>query len=259
MSRILLFDSGVGGLSILKKLRTHLPNSEYHYFADHQAAPYGEKDDDWLNQRINTLVSNLNKKLSPDVIIIACNTASTLSLKALRSSIQTNIIGVVPAIKTAAEKAGSQPIGLLATPATIDRDYTNGLIEDFSKHKAVIKVGISNLVSMAESKLSGIEFSTVPLHKILEPFIQNNCHHIVLGCTHFPLLIEELSEVAPHINWIDSGSAIAKRTEDLLKTIPESNLEPISRFYSSSTINPGLEKFLFSMGFKYLHSNHSTT
>ncbi len=256
LSRILLFDSGIGGLSIHKELNALLPDCEYHYYADHDAAPYGDKNDTWLNERINTLVSNLNDKLSPDIIVIACNTASTLSLNTLRSKITTNIIGVVPAIKTAAGKTGSHPIGLLATPATINRVYTNTLIRDHANDKRIIKVGTTELVHMAENKLAGIAPSLNKLKQVIAPFITYKCKHVVLGCTHFPLLIDELQLIAPNITWIDSGVAIAKRAETLLKSNLNFYPDPKSTFYSTSSIHPELENYICKIGFKSIALNH---
>lgn len=283
--KILIFDSGVGGLSIYHALlqefstpeNSSLASNQYIYFADHKAAPYGDKSDDWLNNRIHHLLTSLDATYAPDVIIIACNTASTLSLNSLREVISTPIVGVVPAIKTAASSATANHhsrIGLLATPATVDRSYTKELIEQFASGLDLISVGTTELVKLAEQKLNGeiVELST--LCKVIDPFIEQDCQHVALGCTHFPLLKTELQNIASHINWIDSGQAIAKRachiklsktyeaktatsSEPENAALQETNKSTSAHFISSCGIEEGLKAYLRSAGFNSIATEHA--
>lgn len=257
MSRILLFDSGVGGLSIYHELKKQLPDSEYHYYADHDAAPYGNKDDEWLNHRLIHTLDSLNQTIDPDIIVIACNTASTLSLSKLRAKITTPIIGVVPAIKTAAQYKTDLPIGLLATPATVKREYTDTLINTFVDNQVTIKVGSTELVAMAEKKLNGSKVDLSELEAIVQPFISSNCRHVVLGCTHFPLLRAELEQIAPSICWIDSGAAIAKRALSLADGQLKEETGKCSTFYSSSKLDKQLPDHLSQLGFEKIYTNYT--
>ena len=256
MPRILLFDSGVGGLSIYHELKKQLPDSEYHYYADHDAAPYGDKEDEWLNRRLLHAIQSLNQNINPSIIVIACNTASTLSLTNLREKIETPIIGVVPAIKVAAQYETDSPIGLLATPATINRDYTDTLINTFIDNQTTIKVGSTALVSMAEKKLKEQKVDLSELESIISPFLKSECQHVVLGCTHFPLLREELEYIAPSIGWIDSGEAIAKRTLSLIDTHAIEPTQKNSTFYSSSILEGELPIYLSLIGFEQVYMNY---
>ena len=256
LPRILLFDSGVGGLSIYHELKKQLPDSEYHYYADHEAAPYGNKKDEWLNSRLLSTIHSLNQNINPSIIVIACNTASTLSLTRLREKIETPIIGVVPAIKVAAQYKTDSPVGLLATPATINRNYTDTLIDTFIDNQTTIKVGSTELVYMAEEKLNNQKVDLSVLKSIVSPFLKSKCQHVVLGCTHFPLLREELEKIAPSIHWIDSGEAIAKRTLSLVDTYAIEPTQKNSTFYSSSSLEGELPKYLSSIGFEKVHMNH---
>ncbi len=249
MSSILIFDSGIGGLSIMQHIEQALPNLSIHYVADYAAYPYGEKKEQWLIKRINELMSSLNNTLKPDAIIIACNTASTLALPSLRSNLATPIIGVIPAIKTASELSQNKKIGLLATPGTVSRTYMDKLIEEFAPDCQVTRVGSTNMVNLAEQKLSGNTPSLISLKKIIQPFIENQCDHVVLGCTHFPLLKNELSHLNTGITFIDSGTAIAKRTQYILKTnITNTNKKEMT-FYSTKKLPASLQNNLVTMGF----------
>ncbi|MFT6261679.1 MAG: glutamate racemase [Bermanella sp.] len=258
MPRILLFDSGIGGISILNEVKAVLPQAEYHYFADHAAAPYGEKNDDWLNSQVTYQLINLDNNISPDLIIVACNTASTLSLKTLRNNIKTPIIGVVPAIKTALQQSNSNCIGLLATPATIARPYIDNLILQYTQNNSVIRIGSTQLVLFAEEKLNGGFIKEEIIKDIIQPFILAECKHVVLGCTHFPLLREELEMLAPEISWIDSGKAIATRVQKLLNTsLIDKSAD--NYFYSSGFIGNHLKQHLTKVGFSHIIESHNHT
>lgn len=220
-AQVLVFDSGVGGLSIVQHLRDTLPAIRIDYLADNLYFPYGMMSDADLIDRVMQLIETANRQLRPDLIVIACNSASTLALPALREKITTPIVGVVPAIKPAAQLSQSKVIGLLATPGTIKRDYTDELIAEFAPGCEVIRVGSSQLVEIVEQQLSGQAQSLEVFTPIVSPFIDNpaaaNMDTVVLACTHFPLVQPQLAAVLPTIkHWVDSGAAIARRVEFLL-------------------------------------------
>ena len=249
--KIAFIDSGVGGLSVLEAVKASFPNSQLIYFADQQHAPYGDKTADWLIDRTLALANFLNNEHQPDCIIIACNTASTLSLQPLRQHISTPIVGVVPAIKPAAEQSPTGRIGILATPATINGKYIQSLIHEYADHCLVTKVASTELVLMAEAKLAGYPINMSQLQTIIQPIIQNHCDHVVLGCTHFPLLKDELTTLCPDIQFVDSAQAIAKRCNALLKQRTDTLDTCINQniFYSSQTVSPHLFHHLRKLEF----------
>jgi glutamate racemase len=252
LSSILIFDSGVGGLSILKHIKAKLPDTQVDYLADHAAYPYGEKKEDWLINRCQTLLSIMQNKQQYQAIIIACNTASTLVLPSLRANTSTPIIGVVPAIKTASELSSNKRIGLLATPGTVSRQYMNELINEFAQSCQTTRVGSTNMVYLAEGKLHGKTVDTEQLASITKPFIDAQCDYVVLGCTHFPLLKDELQLISSQINWIDSGEAIANRASYILKQsrLADTHKTLCQRFFSTAEISNDLKPQLINMGFQ---------
>lgn len=249
---ILIFDSGVGGLSILQHVQQQLPNCHIDYLADHGAYPYGEKQEDWLINHCQQLILPKLKDHDYDILIIACNTASTLVLPSLRNATNTPIIGVVPAIKTAQERTLNKHIGLLATPGTVSRQYMNDLIEEFASDCNVTRVGSTQLVHLAEDKLQNKPVDPLLLKQIIQPFINKQCDQVVLGCTHFPLLLEDLKALNNDIHWVDSGAAIAKRAQYLLKqtTLTSTSSEQkLNTFYSTAKISKDLMQNITPMGF----------
>lgn len=215
-AHILVFDSGVGGLSIAQAIKQMIPSCRLSYASDNAYFPYGTKNEAQLIDRVEHVLTTIQQEVSADIIVVACNTASTLVLPKIREHFTLPIIGVVPAIKPAAEISSNKVIGLLATPGTVKRSYTEGLINDFANHCNVISVGSSELVILAEKKLQGETISLPELQQLMSPFNDTTNHKtpdtIVLACTHFPLLKEELKTVLPHIShWVDSGEAIARR------------------------------------------------
>ncbi|WP_198592772.1 glutamate racemase [Vibrio lentus] len=212
---ILVFDSGVGGLSVYKEISQLLPNHNYTYVFDNEAYPYGELDQQVLVRRVQSIVASFVASHAIDIVVIACNTASTIVLPTLRANNQIPIVGVVPAIKPASLLA-NKAVGLIATPATITREYTHELIKNFSSNKRVELLGSTRLVDMAEDKLRGETIDLEELQQILQPMI-NMVDVAVLGCTHFPLIKSEIQQVlGESVVLIDSGKAIAKRVQDLL-------------------------------------------
>ncbi|MBL4782330.1 MAG: glutamate racemase [Porticoccaceae bacterium] len=221
-AKILVFDSGVGGLSILQALQQALPTCEYHYASDNQAFPYGTKNTEFLLERVHSVLQGLIDKTQADLIVVACNTASTLVLPRIRQHFTIPVVGVVPAIKPAAQQSATAVIGLLGTPGTVARPYTKALIEEFASGCEVTSVGSAELVTMAEQALRGTPPPREKLSAILKPlFADSRLDTIVLACTHFPLIKQHLIEAAPRaVNWIDSGEAIARRVSFLLASEP---------------------------------------
>lgn len=226
MAHALIFDSGVGGLSVVAEIRDMLPDLRLTYVADDVFRPYGEKSEVELRARLPGLLSVLSDMTQPDVIVIACNTASTTALEEIRKVVNIPVIGVVPAIKPAAKLSQTKTIAVLGTPGTVQRKYVGKLISDFASNCKVILHGSVGLVSLAEKKLSGETIKPTDIKaEINDMFAKpggGNTDMVVLACTHFPLLKEELQAAAPHnIVWIDSGQAIARRINSVLGKHPE--------------------------------------
>lgn len=218
---ILVYDSGLGGLTVAREILALTPQHRLVYYGDTAYFPYGTKAAEQVTDRVLERVRTLQEHFHPAIIVIACNTASTVVLPALRAQTQTPVVGVVPAVKPAAALTDSGVIGLLATPGTVLRAYTHQLIEQFAGHCEVVSVGSNELVLLAEGKLLGRPVATAQLTPILERFAHHPRHDeidtIVLACTHFPLLREELAAAYDRpVTWLDSGRAIAHRVCSLL-------------------------------------------
>lgn len=217
---IVIFDSGVGGLSVYDEIRQLLPNARYIFAFDNDGFPYGEKPAELIVLRTKQLIEQIALNYSVDLVVIACNTASTVVLPTLRQHFSFPIVGVVPAIKPAVKLTRNGVIGLLATRATINRQYTHDLINQFAEHCEVELIGSARLVELAEEKLHGKSINHNELTEILLPWLAlaKIPDTIVLGCTHFPLLKTELQLVLPTTcQFIDSGAAIARRVYSLLE------------------------------------------
>ncbi len=219
--RVLVFDSGVGGLSVLDEIARRLPGVELAFTGDNRHFPYGTKPAEVLLPQIEASVARAMAACDPDLLVVACNTASTFALPRLRESLAVPVVGVVPAIKPAAALSASKVIGLLATPATVDRPYTLDLIDRFAGDCRVVRVGSAELVTLAEGALRGVAPARDRLAAILDPFFAgpdgDRLDVIVLACTHFPLLRDALAAAAPRpVTFLDSGAAIARRVEALL-------------------------------------------
>ncbi|MGI9276331.1 MAG: glutamate racemase [Endozoicomonas sp.] len=250
---IVIFDSGVGGLSIYQEVKRRLPGLDVVYCSDNEGFPYGPKPESEVVDRTVHCLSRLAEQYHPSLAIIACNTASTISLPRARQTLKIPIVGVVPAIKPAGERSTNRCIGLLATPGTVEREYTHQLIRDFARDCEVISVGSSRLVQLAENHLRGVRVEPGELEEIIAPFFAGDRwpDSIVLGCTHFPLLKDELQAVSPvPIQWIDSGEAIARRVGSLIEHKVEGNGTDIFTHTGSvETVQP-LESAIMAMGFQ---------
>ncbi|PNH98368.1 glutamate racemase [Vibrio diazotrophicus] len=249
--KVLIFDSGVGGLSVYREIEMRLPQLSYTYLFDNAAYPYGELDQQVLLQRVERLITGLVEQEGFDIVVIACNTASTIVLPTLRSKLSIPVVGVVPAIKPASSIA-NKAVGLIATPATVTRQYTHDLIRSFSADKNVELLGSTRLVDMAEEKLRGRAIDLQELQNILSPLI-SHIDVAVLGCTHFPLIRDEIQQVlGKDVLLVDSGEAIARRVKTLLGIEAGVCSENKHTIYSSappweeSALNERLEQLGFS-------------
>ncbi|BCQ37090.1 glutamate racemase [Erwinia rhapontici] len=217
---VLVFDSGVGGLSVYDEIRKLLPDLHYLYAFDNVAFPYGEKSEAFIVERVVAIVEAVTRRYPLALVVIACNSASTVTLPALRERFDFPVVGVVPAIKPAARLTRNGVVGLLATRGTVKRPYTHELVARFGSECKTEMLGSAELVELAEAKLHGQPVSIEEVKRILQPWLrmQEPPDTVVLGCTHFPLISEELQQVLPEgTRLIDSGAAIARRTVWLLE------------------------------------------
>lgn len=227
---IVIFDSGLGGISVYHEVKKLLPYHHYIYAFDNAGFPYGEKSGSFIIERIEKIIAAILVQHPITLLIIACNSASTLSLPSLRARFKFPVVGVVPAIKPAVQLTKNGLVGLLATRGTVQRQYTRDLITQFAKSCKFTLLGSAELVDIAERKLRGESVDIKTLQYIMEPWLKlpQPPDTIVLGCTHFPLIREELLAVLPQgTQLIDSGNAIARRTAWLLENRTCDEKEPI--------------------------------
>ena len=222
---VLIFDSGVGGLSVTRSLRQRYPEAAMCYACDNAWLPYGLREDAALTERIVMVCRAAVAACQPSVLVVACNTASTLALEHLRQQLAIPVVGTVPAIKPAAAISQTRHIGLLATKATVGRPYTQHLIDSFASDCVITRVAADPLVVEAEAYLAGItpnmermQAALAPLWQAVNsPALPPKLDTVVLGCTHFPLLKPWLEQLAPMpLHWIDSGDAIARRVAQVV-------------------------------------------
>jgi len=214
--QLLIFDSGIGGISVLREIKLQLPNIAIDYLFDNAYYPYGLLNEKQLIKRLCTLIGSVVARDRPSLVVIACNSASTAALPALRELLDIPVVGVVPAIKPAAAISRTKRVGLLATQGTINRDYIDQLITQYAPDCEIVRVGSNELVAMAEQAYRGNSVPMQQLRDICAPFIQQ-VDTLVLGCTHFPLLSSEIKQVTQQrVSLVDSGSAIANRVVKLI-------------------------------------------
>ena len=221
---LLFFDSGVGGLSVLGPTLKLLPNASVVYAADSAGFPYGKKSDAELASRIPALLGRLVERYHPRLAVIACNTASTIALDHVRSALDLPVVGTVPAIKPAAETSKSRVIGVLGTEATVRQPYVDDLAAKFASDCTIVRYGSPELVELAEAKLAGEEVGVEAVRAAAQPMFDgpeaDRIDTIVLACTHFPLLGEELRAAYPNVTYVDGGEGIARRIAWLTREQP---------------------------------------
>lgn len=218
--QILIFDSGVGGLSVAARVHQAMPHLSIVYLADNAAFPYGDQPEPVVIERCCTLIAGALEQYPCDAIVIACNTASTIALPHLRALTKVPVVGVVPAVKPAAAQTLNHRIGLLATPATVRRPYIDQLVEEFAADCQVERVGHPGLVQWAEALARGVPVPQAELDLAVLGLREAGVDTVVLGCTHYPLLLESLKRSLPDVKfWVDSGEAIARRAAWLLAQV----------------------------------------
>lgn len=219
---ILVFDSGVGGLSVFAELLRARPDARFVYAADDAAFPYGRLSEADLVARVLAVMERLIARTAPAIVIIACNTASTLVLPHLRRRFpDIPFVGTVPAIKPAAERSRSRVVSVLATPGTVARDYTHDLVRTYAAGCRVELVGSRRLATIAEAELCGAPVPDAEIVAEIAPcFVERDGARtdvVVLGCTHYPLLLPRFERLAPWpVAWLDPAPAIARRVVQLL-------------------------------------------
>jgi glutamate racemase len=219
--RLLFIDSGLGGLTVLRAAHQAVPEAAVLFIADDAGFPYGLQCAGVLSSRLVGIVQKEIKDFKPDCIVLACNTASTVALKALRKAFVTPIVGTVPAIKPAAALTKSGLVSVLATPGTVAREYTRELIAQFGAGTHFNLVGSPKLAELAEMSAGGSAVKDSAIASEIAPcFIEDGAAKtdvVVLGCTHYPLLLDKLDALAPWpVTWLDPAPAIARRIANVL-------------------------------------------
>lgn len=257
---ILMFDSGIGGLTVLREARVLMPDRRFVYVADDAAFPYGDWEEEALKPRIVQLVGRLIEVYKPEIFVIPCNTASTLVLEAVRQAYpDTPFVGTVPAIKPAAERTRSGLVSVLATPGTVKRQYTRDLIRDWASKCHVRLVGSTRLAGLAEIYMrEGFVDEEAVRSEIAPCFIDvegKRTDIVVLACTHYPFLVNRMRKTAPWpVDWIDPAEAIARRALSLLQT--GSRREPVPldgediALFTSGKPDPATRRLMQGFGLK---------
>ena len=212
---ILFLDSGLGGLSVLAPTRALLPNAPIIYAADYAGIPYGDKSEIVVATRVCALLGMLTERYQPRLAVIACNTASTIALAHVRAVLDLTVVGTVPAIKPAALASRTRVIGVLGTAATIRQPYVDRLSHEFAADCAVLRHAAPELVDAAEAKLRGEAVDPAIITAALAGLTNQPdgaaLDTVVLACTHFPLLLDELRAAAPQLLFVDGSAGIARR------------------------------------------------
>ena len=254
---ILVFDSGLGGLTVFSEVLKARPDARFVYGADDAGFPYGRLSEDALVVRVLSVMDRLIALHAPTLVVIACNTASTLVLPHLRARFSIPFVGTVPAIKPAAQASASKRITVLATPGTVARDYTRDLVETYALGCRVNLVGSQRLAGFAEAELTGAPVSDADLAAELRPcFVADEAGRtdvVALACTHYPLLLPRLRALAPWpVTWIDPAPAIARRVVQLIGApVPGHEFdddEAVAVFTGGAGLTPALGRALKERG-----------
>jgi glutamate racemase len=257
---ILVFDSGLGGLTVYRELVKVRPDATFLYAADDAGFPYGRLSEADLIARVGLVLDRLIERHRPDAVVIACNTASTLVLPSLRARHAVPFVGTVPAVKPAARLSATRHIAVLATPGTVKRDYTHELIRAFAGDCHVTLVGSTALAGLAEAHLRGENVDNDAIVREIAPcFVAHNgarVDAIALACTHYPLLMPRLQALAPWpVAWVDPAPAIARRLLQLLGEAPalaQSAGEGRVIFTAGREAPPALRKALAGFGLAHV-------
>jgi len=222
--RILMLDSGLGGLTVFREVLATRPHADYVYVADDASFPYGGLDERVLVARLVKLMGELIDAYRPDLIVIPCNTASTIVLPDLRKTFSVPFVGTVPAIKPACAASVTRRVSVFGTEATVAREYTRALIRDYAGDCKITLVGSKHLAAYAEAELAGAPVADAAIVAELAPCFVDDGRRtdtVVLACTHYPLLLDRLRALGPWpVNYVDPAPAIARRVTDLLGSPP---------------------------------------
>jgi glutamate racemase len=250
---ILVFDSGLGGLTVFAEAVNARPDARFVYAADDAGFPYGRLTPEALVARVMGVLRRLIERYAPDLVVVACNTASTLVLPPLRERFRIPFVGTVPAIKPAAQLSRSKRITVLATPGTVARDYTRDLVATYAADCRVTLVGSRHLAGYAEAELAGAPVADTVIAAELSPcFVtegEERTDVIALACTHYPLLLPRLRSLAPwSVTWVDPAAAIARRMVQLIGSpVPghqPNRAETVAVFTSAARLTPSLSEAL---------------
>ncbi|HEV2565051.1 MAG TPA: glutamate racemase [Microvirga sp.] len=254
---ILVFDSGLGGLTVFSEVLKARPDARYVYAADDAGFPYGRLSEEAIVARVAAVMERLIALHSPDIVVVACNTASTVVLPHLRERFSIPFVGTVPAIKPAAQTTRTGYVSVLATPATVARDYTRDLIETYATGCKVNLVGSRRLAGFAEAELAGSPVSDEDLLDELRPcFVEDaggRTDVVALSCTHYPLLLKRFHALALWpVTWIDPAPAIGRRVTQLIgQPVPGHEAdenETVAVFTSGAGISMALRQALENEG-----------
>jgi glutamate racemase len=253
---IIVFDSGLGGLTVFREIALTRPDARYIYIADDEAFPYGDLPEPALIDRVNKVVGEAIVRSTPDLVVIACNTASTIALAHARAAFKVPFVGTVPAIKPACATSRSKHVSVLGTRATVSREYTRTLIREFAQGCDVTLVGAAKLASLAEAELNGEPVADAAIAAEIAPcFVEKDgarTDTVVLACTHYPLLLDRMRRLAPWpVDWLDPAPAIARRVVDLLGP-PQRRNQPAPAQFTFTTgkaPSPVLARALAGFGF----------
>ncbi|HET9629851.1 MAG TPA: glutamate racemase [Novosphingobium sp.] len=228
---VLLFDSGVGGLSVLDEVRALLPGAPVIYAADTAGLPYGSKSEAEIAARVSGLLGRMTERLHPRLVCIACNTASTIALAAVRDVLEVPIVGTVPAIKPAAALTRTGVIGLLGTAQTIRQGYVDRLEAEFASGKTLLRHAAPELVGAAEAHLRDEPIDPGVFARAAQGLRSQHggerIDTVVLACTHFPLVAPQLAEAfGPDVRFVDGAAGIARRIAYLTEGQPFARREP---------------------------------
>ena len=258
--RALVFDSGLGGLSVLAEIRRLRPDVDIVYAADDAAFPYGRLSEAALIARVETVIAALIGDIEPDIVVIACSTASTLALPPLRGAYpRLPFVGTVPAIKPAAAASRSGLISVLATRGTVARDYTHALVREHAGNCEVTLVGSAELAVIAERVMRGEAVEDAEIKREIAPcFVEREgrrTDQIVLGCTHFPLILDRIERLSPWaVGFVDPAPAIARRLDALIgapRPGASRSGEGAAIFTSGEPPEPALQKTLRRYGLEF--------
>ena len=241
-----VFDSGVGGLSVWKEIVKILPNESVIYYADSANCPYGSKTEKEIIKLAVEIVEFLIEK-DCKIIVVACNTATAAAIDFLRKKFKIPFIGMEPAVKPASLKSKTKSIGVLATEGTFNGRLYQETSERFAKDVEVnIKVG-DKLVDIVENGIIYEKSTKDYINQLIQPFIENNIDHLVLGCTHYPFLMPVLKDILPsNVVILDPAPAVARQTYNILehKNLMNNNLPNVKYEFYTTGNGEILDKFL---------------